>query len=106
MNDWPFADSPRTRVYTTQPVLDGAPVQDVFHDPDGDWQVHCGTTMAVEDARVVHLGQLVQVVPELVSLADLPPGWGAHRGTGPGDDEWHRRPTTLRARVRALLRRD
>lgn len=103
MTNWPFADAPDTAVFTTQRVLDGAPVRDVYHDQDGDWQILCGTTLATADARVVHLGQLVELVPALADLADLPRGWWA----GPADEpeRWRRRPVTIRARVRALLRR-
>jgi hypothetical protein len=32
VNEWPFGDPPDTLVFTTQPVLDGAPVRDVHHD--------------------------------------------------------------------------
>jgi hypothetical protein len=39
MSDWSFADPSDTFVFTTQPVLDGAPVREVHHDQDGDWQV-------------------------------------------------------------------
>ena len=102
MDDWPFADPPETGVVTTQPVLDGARVRDVHHDQDGDWQVLCGTTLATEDARIVHLAPLVELDPSLASLADLPRGWWAGRCD---HHRWHRRPTTLRARVRARLRR-
>jgi hypothetical protein len=105
MSYWPFADSPDTGVFTTQPVLDGARVRDVHHDQDGDWQILCGTTLAAEDARIVHFAHLVEMVPSLVSLADLPRGWWAGRCDDPDHDEWHRRPVTLRARVRAVLRR-
>ncbi len=103
MNDWPFADPPDTGVFTTQPVLDGAPVRDVFHDQDGDWQILCGTTLDTEEARIVHFAHLVEMVPPLASLADLPLGWWA--GWCDDHSDWHRRPTTLRARVRAWLRR-
>jgi hypothetical protein len=105
MNDWPFADAPDTLVFTTQPVLDGAPVRDVHHDQDGDWQVLCGTTLAVEDARLVHFGHLVELTPSLASLADLPRGWSAARCTDAGPDEWHRHPRTLRAAISGWLRR-
>ena len=77
MSNWPFADSPDTGVFTTQPVLDGARVRDVYHDQDGDWQILCGTTLATEDARIVHFEHLVEMVPSLASLADLPSGWWA-----------------------------
>jgi len=93
MNDWPFADAPDTLVFTTQPVL------------DGDWQVLCGTTLAVEDARLVHFGHLVELTPSLASLADLPRGWSAARCTDAGPDEWHRHPRTLRAAISGWLRR-
>ncbi|KQS69069.1 hypothetical protein ASG41_22280 [Modestobacter sp. Leaf380] len=73
MNAWPFPESPDTLIFTTQPILDGAPVVDVHHDDDGDWQVLCGTTLDPQDARMVHFGHLVEMHPGLVALADLPP---------------------------------
>jgi hypothetical protein len=106
MNDWPFADDQDTLVFTTQPVLDGAPVRSVHHDRDGDWQILCDTTLAVEDARLVHFAHLVEMTPSLTSLADLPRGWSAGRCADPDHDEWRRRPTTLRARVRGWLGRN
>jgi hypothetical protein len=105
MDDWCFADPPDTAVFTTQPVLDGARVRDVFHDQDGDWQVLCGTTLAAEDGRIVHFAHLVEQDPSLASLADLPRGWWAGRCEDPDHLEWHRRPRTLRARARSWLRR-
>ena len=105
MADWSFADAPETLVFTTQPVLDGARVQDVHHDQDGDWQFLCGTTLGVADARMVHLAHLVELQPGLTELADLPRGWWAGRCDDPDHDVWHRRPTSVRARVRSLLRR-
>jgi hypothetical protein len=105
MNDWPFAEPPDTLVFTTQPVLDGAPVRDVHHDQDGDWQILCGTTLAAEDARMVHFAHLVEMVPSLAPLADFPRGWSAGKCEDSEHRDWHRRPTTLRARVRGWLRR-
>ena len=64
-----------TGVFTTQPVLDGARVRDVHHDRDGDWQVLCGTTLAEEDPRIMHVPHLGEMDPSLASLADLPRGW-------------------------------
>jgi hypothetical protein len=86
-------------------VLAGARVKDVYHDQDGDWQVLCGTTLATEDARLVHFAHLVEMLPSLTSLADLPRGWWAGRCDDPDHDEWHRRPTTVRGHLRAWLRR-
>jgi hypothetical protein len=105
MNDWPFADAPDTLVFTTQPVLDGAAVRDVHHDEDGDWQILCGTTLAAEDARMVHFAHLVEMTPSLTALADLPRGWSAGPCADPDPHDWHRRPTSLRGRVRGWLRR-
>ncbi|WP_336026827.1 hypothetical protein [Geodermatophilus sp. FMUSA9-8] len=105
MSNWPFAEPPDTAVFTTQSVLDGARIRDVHHDEDGDWQILCGTTLATEDARIVHLAHLVEMAPSLASLADLPRGWWAGRCDDVAHDGWHRRPVTLRARMRSLLRR-
>jgi hypothetical protein len=103
MSNWPFADPPDTGVYTTQPVLDGAPVLDVHHDEDGDWQILCGTTIAVEDGRLVHFAHLVEMTPSLTLLADLPRGWWARWSDE--RNEWHRRPRNFRSHMRWLLRR-
>ena len=69
MDDWRSTDPPDTGVFTTQPVLDGARVRDVHHDRDGDWQVLCGTTLPTEDARIVHLAELVTGPSTPVSAA-------------------------------------
>jgi hypothetical protein len=104
VDDWPFADAPDVGVLTTQPVLDGAPVRDVHHDQDdGGWQFLCGTTLDTDDARILHLGGLVELVPSVIPLADLPLGWSATWCEE--HDDWHRRPATVRACVRARLRR-
>lgn len=105
MNAWPFADPPDLGVITTQPVLDGARVRDVFHDQDGGWQVLCGTTLDTDQARIVHFAHLVDLVPSLTSLADLPRGWWAGMCEDPDHDEWHRRPHSLRARFKSRLGR-
>lgn len=105
MDSWPFADSPDTGVFTTRPVLDGAPIKDVHHDQDGDWQILCGTTLDEEDGRIVGFAHLVDMHPSLTSLADLPRGWSAGQCDDPERDEWHRRPISKRARMRAWVRR-
>jgi len=108
MDDWAFPVPPDTLVFTTQPVLDGTPIRDVHHDQDGDWQLLCGTTLAVEDARLVHLGHMVEITPSVAVLADLPRGWSASRCEEPGHHDehgWHRLPRTRRARLRSWLRR-
>ena len=59
----------RTARDATRPVLDGAPVRDVHRDQDGHWQVLCGTTLPTEDARIVHLAELVTGPSTPVSAA-------------------------------------
>ncbi len=92
MTAWPFADSPDTLIFTTQPVLDGAPVVDVHHDEDGDWQMLCGTTLNPADGRMVHIEHLVQMHPSLRDLSDLPLGWSATVCDDPGHHGWCRSP--------------
>jgi hypothetical protein len=104
-SDWPFGDPPDTGVFTTQPVLDGARIEDVFHDQNGDWQFLCGTTTAAEDGRIVHLAHLVEEDPSIRGLADLPRGWRARRCDDADHYGWHRGPRSRRARVLAWLRR-
>ncbi|WP_235905665.1 hypothetical protein [Tautonia marina] len=87
---WPFADPPDTAVFTLDRVLDGeTPVLLVTHDADDEsWQFLDGEHVFEEDARVVALGEIVQLDPTLLDLADLPLGGFAWR-SGPGDP-WNR----------------
>src|SRR3954467_15844060 len=107
MDDWPFPVPPDTLVFTTQPVLDGAPVRDVHHDQDGDWQLLCGTTHAPEDARLVHFGHLVEMTPPGAGLAGPAGGWSASHCEDPAGRDAHGRhrlPSSRRARLRRCLR--
>jgi hypothetical protein len=97
MTDWLFAESPDTLVFTTQPVMDGGPIRDVHHDDDGDWQILCGTTLALDDARMVHLGHLVDMHPSLRDVADLPRGWSATACADSDHDGWCRSQAELEA---------
>jgi hypothetical protein len=93
---WPFADPPDLAVFTTRAVLeDGLPVLLVAHDDDGAWQFLCGTTSEVSQARLISLGQVLELDGGLGVLADLPPGWIARRLTPAGP--WTRSPDPSRA---------
>jgi hypothetical protein len=85
---WPFETPPNTAVFTTRQVLEGHPILEVHHDPDGDWQFVCGTTSAREDGRLVCLGCFINGQPGLAQLADIPVGWFAYRSSP--DQPWAR----------------
>jgi hypothetical protein len=91
MNDaWMFADPPNLAVLTMEAVLSGdRPVLYVSHDVfDGSWQFLTGDDFALDQAKVVPLGDVVQTDVTLQQLFDLPLGWSAERRT-PGA-EWKR----------------
>jgi hypothetical protein len=55
------------------------PVREVFHDPDGDWQFLCGTTLETADLKLVCFGCMFDRDPSIGGLAALPPSWFATR---------------------------
>jgi hypothetical protein len=87
-SQWPFDTPLDTAVFTTRQVMEGHPILEVHHDPDGDWQFVCGTTGAREDGRLVCLGCVIGQEPALAQLADLPIGWFAYRSAP--DKPWAR----------------
>jgi hypothetical protein len=90
---WPFADPPITTVSVNADVLDrGMPVVFVTRDgDDGSWQFQTvRAPLAQRDARIVGLKTVVALDPRVAELADLPPGWCAHRDGR--DGAWQRRP--------------
>lgn len=92
-DNWPFADSENTAVFTTRQVFDdGQPILYVSHDADdGAWQFHTGGTgVSAGDALVVCLKNVVELDPAICALADLPLGWIAERKNK--GRPWERRP--------------
>jgi hypothetical protein len=88
---WPFDLAVNTAVLTTRQAMEGLqPVREVYHDPDGDWQFLCGTTLETSDLKLVCLGCVVEADPALGELAKMPPGWCATR-IAPGA-EWIQEP--------------
>ncbi|OJW18953.1 MAG: hypothetical protein BGO49_18095 [Planctomycetales bacterium 71-10] len=76
---WPFEEPPDAEAITLDRILDGeAPVRLAARDDDG-WQFLDGEHVFEEDGRVVLLGEIVQLDPTLLDLADLPVGWHARR---------------------------
>lgn len=80
-DDWPFDQGPRVAAITTVNVLERrAPILLVTHyDDDDSWAFLCGLTNAEEDGRVIGMGEALRIDPTLRDIADLPPGWRAHR---------------------------
>ncbi|MEM8882788.1 MAG: hypothetical protein AAGD14_01815 [Planctomycetota bacterium] len=89
---WPFDQAPSVAAITTAGVLEqGLPVLVVQHyEDDHSWSFLCGTTNASKDARIVGMGQALEIDPTLASIADLPLGWIAQRAAVGA--EWRREP--------------
>jgi hypothetical protein len=49
------------------------PIREVYHDPDGDWQFLCGTTLDAADLKLVCLGCMVERDVTIGELAEMPP---------------------------------
>ena len=90
-HSWPFNLRVETGVFTTRQVLEGLePIREVYHDPDGDWQFLCGTTLDTADLKLVCLGCMVERDLTIGELAEMPPCWCATwRAAG---DEWIQEP--------------
>jgi hypothetical protein len=81
MSEWPFDQAPNVAAITTRQVIeDGLPILTVVHYADDDsWAFLCGTSNATEDGRVIGMGTAFKLDSTLSTIADLPPGWCAHR---------------------------
>lgn len=107
MTSWPFQELPNTATITNACVLSGAhPLRLVTHDSDdGSWQFLCGEAHELEEARVVSLRSILEIIPNVAELADLPPGWRAWRAEV--GESWQRskKPRLLsEAEFRSTLR--
>ena len=90
MDHWPFDQEKNVAAITTRQVLrEGHPILRVAHySDDHSWAFTCGTTDDPADGLVVGMGCIVENDPTLLTIADLPPGWGACR-SAPGEP-WDR----------------
>lgn len=89
-SQWPFQDPPNTASLTSEHVLRGEPICNVYRDwDDGTWQFLPNRITETKDGRVVALSEMVKLDASLIELADLQPGWMGQRN-GPGDP-WKRR---------------
>ncbi len=94
MSKWPFDQAPNVAAITTRQVIeDGLPILTVVHYADDDsWAFVCGTSNATEDGRVIGMGTALKLDSTLSTIADLPPGWCAHRCAIGGP--WTREPNS------------
>jgi len=88
--NWPFPDDESTEVITLDRILKGeSPLRLVTHDADdGCWQFLDGEHVFEEDAVLMTLGEMVQIYPSLLELADLPRDGYAWRSSFA--DPWQR----------------
>ena len=79
--DWPFDQAPDVAAVTTRQVIEQKlPILCVRHySDDHSWAFVCGTTDVTEDGRVIAMSEALEIDPTLGAIADLPPGWTAHR---------------------------
>jgi len=55
-------------------VLDGEPISLIVRDGDDDWQFLCGEDHDDVHARIVSLGEVLELDPGLAQLAAMAPG--------------------------------
>lgn len=84
--DFFFYEQRNLGVYTTQDVLDGAPILYVHHNEDGDWQFHSSSNPNIEEAKIVALEQLVKLDKSLNDIYYIEYGMRAYRMKK--DDQW------------------
>lgn len=78
---WPFTDPEETEVVTLDRIVRReSPILLVSHDADdGGWQFVDGDQVFEENGEVVLLGEIAQLDPTVLELAELPIGWHAWR---------------------------
>ena len=84
--DFKFLEEHDLGVFTTEDVLDGAPILYVYHDQDGDWQFHSEKEPNKENGITVSLESLVKKDPTLNNIYYLNYGESAVRDSI--QDEW------------------
>ena len=91
---WPFDQPPNCAVVTVKAIISGElPILFVSHDEDDhSWQFLSGDPLSKQDALVVALGEIVELDPSILRLADLPAGWVAIRRSA--NSYWERKGCT------------
>jgi|GEM_PF-1377731 len=79
---WPFSAPQDLAVFTTRRFLAGTTfINQVFHEPTGEWQFTDGEPANAEEIAVVRLDEMTEMDPSLRELAALPMGFFAERET-------------------------
>lgn len=74
-------------VFTTLPILNGAPILYVFHhEEDGAWEFYGEEDVDDDERKVVALEEIVNMDSSLLKVCDLPLGYCARRKAK--DAEW------------------
>ncbi len=87
---WPFDQPHNCASFTTRQVIEGLePILFVSHDAqDHGWQFIGSSGVAMADAMIVGLGEVVKRDLTVLEVADLQPGWQATRESVGG--QWTR----------------
>jgi|PlaIllAssembly_1097288.scaffolds.fasta_scaffold83064_1 hypothetical protein len=82
-----------TAVFTTKYIIDNlSPVLYVYHENDGCWQFHGEDDVTEEDARLVSLGEMLEIDKSLAEILNMPEGYEAIRTNK--TEKWQIRKTT------------
>ncbi|MDU1891822.1 MAG: DUF4262 domain-containing protein [Dysgonomonas sp.] len=84
--DFKFYEERNLGVYTTEDVLEGAPILYVYHNENGDWQFHSSNNPDINKAKLVCLDQIVKLDPSVNEIYYLQYGEKAWRDSK--DDDW------------------
>lgn len=74
------SDNMKLAVFTSKHVLeDGSLITHVSHDPEGDWQFHSDEDLEESDARIVGLGEIIEMDESVMQVMEMPIGSYATR---------------------------
>src|SRR5262245_25022441 len=92
VKSWPFPDPKNTATFTLHSIINRRTfIRAVWHNSDGAWQFLDGSeTPDLSDGAVVSLEEMTRLDPSILTLADLPRGWVAHRRSP--SSPWQRQP--------------
>jgi hypothetical protein len=77
---WKFDQAPNVACIASRAIFNERPILVVTHyDDDHSWAFLDGEPFDPAEALVVAMSTVLNVHPELVEIADLPPGWTASR---------------------------
>jgi hypothetical protein len=71
VTEFAFSEPPNFGVFICEEVFAGAPVLQVWHESDGDWQFLCGDDHSDSEPRLVCLEDVVRRDATLNAIADL-----------------------------------